>query len=57
MSPSNATPLPPLQPALQFDPQLLLLAQPVKHLWQADFQGIDIPGRNAQKGRLQRHDT
>ena len=30
MSPSNATPLPPLQPALQFDPQLLLLAQPVR---------------------------
>ena len=30
MSQSNATPLPPLQPALQFDPQLLLLAQPVR---------------------------
>ena len=30
MSQSNATPLPSLQPALQFDPQLLLLAQPVR---------------------------
>lgn len=30
MSQSNATPLPPLQPALQFGPQLLLLAQPVR---------------------------
>ncbi|ABM44232.1 3-deoxy-D-manno-octulosonate 8-phosphate phosphatase, YrbI family [Acidovorax sp. JS42] len=30
MSQSNATLLPPLQPALQFDPQLLLLAQPVR---------------------------
>ncbi|WP_312564894.1 3-deoxy-D-manno-octulosonate 8-phosphate phosphatase [Diaphorobacter sp.] len=30
MSQSNATPLLPLQPALQFDPQLLLLAQPVR---------------------------
>lgn len=30
MSQFNATPLPPLQPALQFDPQLLLLAQPVR---------------------------
>lgn len=30
MSQSNATPLPPLQPALQFDPQLLLLAQSVR---------------------------
>ena len=30
MSQSNATPLPPLQPALQFDPQILLLAQPVR---------------------------